>query len=120
MRKLKSTNPQFVELVQYLKVQSFLNEAKIWKDVAKRLSKPSRIRAEVNISKINRYAEENSTILVPGKVLGAGTVNVKVTVAAISFSESAKKAIENAGGRCITIKELIKENPKGSLVKIMA
>jgi large subunit ribosomal protein L15 len=32
------------------------------------------------------------------KVLGHGTVNVKLTVKAHKFSASAKEAIENAGG----------------------
>jgi large subunit ribosomal protein L18e len=120
MRKLKSTNPQLVELVQDLKVESYKNDVKIWKDLAKRLSKPSRIISEVNVSKLNRYTEENHVVVVPGKVLGSGKLAHKITVAAFSFSEGAKKAVEEAGGRCITIKELINENPKGSLVKIMA
>jgi large subunit ribosomal protein L18e len=120
MRKLMATNPRIVELVQDLKVESYKNDAKIWKDIAKRLSKPARKRAEVNISKINRYTEDGYVVIIPGKVLGAGKLGHKVTVAAFSFSESAKKAIEEAGGKCMTIEELIKENPKGSLVKIMA
>ena len=33
------------------------------------------------------------------KVLGNGTVNVKVTVKAAAFSESAKEKIEQAGGK---------------------
>ena len=115
-----ATNPKIVELVQNLKIESYKNDAKVWKDIAKRLSKPARQRAEVNISKINRYTKEDYVVIVPGKVLGAGKLGHKLTVAAFSFSESAKKAIEEAGGRCLTIEELIKENPKGSMVKIMA
>ncbi len=115
-----ATNPRIVELVQELKIESYKNDAKIWKDIAKRLSKPARRRAEVNISKINRHTEDGYVVIVPGKVLGAGKLDHKVIVAAFSFSESAKKAIEEAGGKCMKIEDLVKENPKGSMVKIMA
>jgi len=120
MRKLLATNPQIVELVQDLKVAAFKNDAKIWKEIAKRLSKPARKRAEVNLSKISRYAKEGEVVIVPGKVLGAGSLKQKVTVAAFAFTETAKKAVEAAGGKCLTIEELVKENPKGSNVRIMA
>jgi large subunit ribosomal protein L18e len=120
MRKLLATNPEVHGLVQFLKEAAFKNEAPIWKDVAKRMAKPSRRRAEVNISKINRYASENDTIVVAGKVLGAGSLKQNVTVAAFNFSNTAKLAIEAAGGKCITIPELVEQNPKGSKVVIMA
>ena len=38
----------------------------------------------------------------------------------IYLPKTAKQIIEEAGGKCITIEELVKENPKGSNVKIMA
>ena len=42
-----------------------------------------------------------------------------VVVAAFSFSDSARQEIEKAKGKCITIKELIKQNPKGKDVRII-
>lgn len=119
MQKRKS-NPNLVKLIDELLVASAKNEAKVWKDIAERIAKPRRLYAEVNVSKIERYAKDNETIIVPGKVLGSGKINKKVTVAALSFSESAKRKIENAGGKCLTIMQLLEENPKGSGVRIMA
>ena len=119
MRKSKTTNPRLARLIEFLKIESYKNNKRIWKDIAKRLSKSSRRRAEVNISKINRYTKENYVVIIPGKVLGAGKLNHKVTVAALSFSEGAKRAIEEVGGQCLSIEELIEKNPKGSLIKIM-
>jgi len=119
MQKRKS-NPNLVKLIDELLVASAKNEAKVWKDIAERIAKPRRLYAEVNVSKIERYAKDNETIIVPGKVLGSGKINKKVTVAALSFSESAKRKIENAGGKCLTITQLLEENPKGSGVRIMA
>ena len=120
VKKITATNPRLVKLIEMLKQESYKNQAKIWKDVARRLAKPGRRRAEVNISKINRYTKEGDVVLVPGKVLGAGKLDHKVIVAAFAFSETAKKLIKEAGGEAITIEELIKKNPKGSNVKIMA
>nr|WP_257790791.1 50S ribosomal protein L18e [Methanococcus maripaludis] len=120
MKKIMSTNPKTPELIQKLKEESFKNSAPIWKDVAKKLAKPARKKVEVNVSKISRYASEGDVLLIPGKVLGAGSLKVNVTVAAFSFSETAKSAIEAVGGKCLTIEELIAENPKGSKVTIMA
>ncbi len=119
MQKRKS-NPNLVKLIDELLVASAKNEAKVWKDIAERIAKPRRLYAEVNVSKIERYAKDNETIIVPGKVLGSGKINKKVTVAALSFSESAKRKIEDAGGKCLTITQLLEENPKGSGVRIMA
>ena len=119
MGRLKTTNPELVRLIESLKIESYKNNRRIWRDIAKRLSKSSRRRAEVNISKINRYTKENYVVIVPGKVLGAGKLNHKVTVAALSFSEGAKRAIEGVGGQCLSIEELLEKNPKGSLIKIM-
>ena len=39
----------------------------------------------------------------PLKVLGKGAINKSVTVKADAFSETAKKAIEGAGGKAETI-----------------
>ncbi len=94
-------------------------DAPIWRDIAKRLEKPRRSYAEVNLSKIERYSKENDTILVPGKVLGSGEIEHRVNVAALGFSKKAREAITKADGICMSIEELMEENPKGSGVKIL-
>ena len=91
-------------------------EENIWKDIAKRLSKPKFIT--VNIARINRYAKKGDNILVPGKVLGYGIINKNLDISAFSFSKEAEKKIKNAGGKCTSIEELVNENPKGSKIRI--
>ena len=91
----------------------------IWKKVTKELSKSRRKRTEVNLSKLDDYGTEDQTILVPGKVLGAGTVSKKVSVAAFSFSDKAKQLIASAGGKAMTIQSLYKSNPEGKGVLII-
>ena len=66
-----------------------------------------------------RFTKPNEIIIVPGKVLGSGSLNHSLTVAAFSFSESAREIIEQAKGKCLTIKELVQKNPKAKDVKII-
>lgn len=119
MKRAGPTNIHLRKTIYLLKKKSVENNAKVWKDVADILSVPRRLRTVVNVGKINRYTAPNDIIVVPGKVLGAGTINHPVTVAAFSFSKSAYEKINNAGGKCISIINLININPKGSGVKIL-
>ena len=80
-----------------------------WRRVAEILANPRKRRVEVNLSKIEKYAKDGTTVVVPGKVLGRGQLTKPVVVAAFAFSLSAKKEIENAGGKCITIEQAHKE-----------
>ncbi len=121
IRKLqrRKTNPNLVRLIDDLLVCSANNNVGLWKDIAERLAKPRRLQAEVNVSKIQRYANDGEYVVVPGKVLGSGEITKKVSVAALSFSETARRKIEAAGGRCLTIHQLMDENPSGRDVRIL-
>jgi len=119
MKRTKKTNPYLVQLIQDLKEATRVNDAPIWRDIATRLEKPRSRWAEVNISRLQLYANDGDTIVVPGKLLGAGLISKKVTVSAFQASRSARASIEKAGGRVIEIPTLIEENPKGFNVRIM-
>jgi large subunit ribosomal protein L18e len=113
------TNPQINQLISILKEKSYQEEAALWKDLARRLEKPTRKNAEVNLSRINRNTIQEETVLVPGKVLGSGSLDHKVRVAALDFSQSAAAKIVGAGGECLDINQLLEENPKGSKIRII-
>ncbi len=117
--KNKKTNPNLIQLIKELKRFSYENNAPIWKDIAKRLEKPSGRWAEVNVDKIERIAKKNEMIIVPGKMLGTGIINKPVTVAAFRFSKDAEKKIQDAGGAVLSIIELVDKNPKGKDIRIM-
>ncbi|MEM1578993.1 MAG: 50S ribosomal protein L18e [Archaeoglobaceae archaeon] len=121
IRKLqkRKTNPRLVNLIDLLLNESAKNNSGVWKVVAEKLASPSRSWVEVSLSKINKYAKEGETIVVPGKVLG-GEISKKVKVAAFGFSESAKSKIISAGGEWMRIEDLLKVNPTGSGVRIIA
>lgn len=95
------------------------NKAAVWRRVAERLEKPARRRAEVNLHLINKHTKQGDVVVVPGKVLGSGSVEHAVTVAAHSFSASAVEKIKKAGGSCMSIEEIVERNPKGSGVRLM-
>ncbi len=118
-RTNNKTNPRLINLISLLKDTSRQNEANIWRDVATRLEAPVRNYAEVNLSKINRYASNGETIVVPGKVLGSGMIEMSVKIAALTFSQSAETKIREANGQCLTIEELLKDNPKGSKIRVL-
>jgi large subunit ribosomal protein L18e len=119
MKQVKSQNPEFLNLIRSLRKKAHENDAAIWRDVADRLSSSKRRRIAVNLSRLNRYTKEKETVVVPGKVLSAGKLEHPVIVAAFAFSKQAHAKISSARGKCLTITELLKVNPKGSNVRIM-
>jgi len=112
-------NEELLKTIRLLRKSASKEGASIWREAAERLSKPRSRRTAVNLSVINRYSVEGETILVPGKVLGSGNLDHPVTVAAYTFSEAAKSKILKSGGKTLSIEELIRQNPKGSNVKLM-
>lgn len=118
-KNLKKTNPNLVTLIQHLKDAGRTNEAPVWRDIALRLEGPASNWAEVNISRLDRHASENETVIIPGKLLGSGEIDKKLTVAAYRFSGQAREKIAKAGGQNLSIEELLVKNPTGSKVRIM-
>jgi large subunit ribosomal protein L18e len=119
MRETESTNPELIQLIRFLKKQSREKQAKIWLDVAERLSKPKSQRAAVNLSRINRHTKRSDTVIVPGKVLGAGSLSHSVTVAAFDASKKAEEKLKAARAKYLSIAELVAKNPTGANVKII-
>ncbi|MCH8329219.1 MAG: 50S ribosomal protein L18e, partial [Nanoarchaeota archaeon] len=101
MKRTGPTNPLLQELIGELKKRSNEQSVNLWKRVALDLEKPTRQRRVINLSRISRYTKENETIIVPGKVLGSGTLNQKLTISAYQFSEQAKDKIEKVGAKIV-------------------
>lgn len=118
-KRISKTNPNLVGLIQRLKDASRTNEAPVWRDIAARLEGPQSNWAEVNVGKLDRYADQGDVIVVPGKLLGAGELAKKLTVASYRSSRQAKDKVENAGGTSMSLDQILAENPKGSKVKLM-
>lgn len=106
-----TTNPLLKKLIIELKKA----KKPFYDRVAEELEKPSRQRAEVNLDKINKLTADGDVVIVPGKILGEGTLEHKVTAAAFQFTEGAK----DKNMKIIGIAELIKAHPNGSGIKIL-
>jgi len=119
MKPTGPTNPLLIGLIEDLKKSSVDQKVNLWQKIASDLERPTRRRRIVNLSKINRYTKENETIVVPGKVLGSGVLDHKLTISAYQFSDSAKEKLQKAGAKIISLNELIQESPKGKKIKII-
>ncbi len=120
MKKTGPTNIHLRNLITELNKLSTNQKSKIWKSIATNLKKPTKQKRIVNLFKINKLAKNNETIIVPGKVLGNGELQKKLIISAFNFSKSAIEKIKQTGGKAITINELMKQNPKGSKVRIIS
>jgi large subunit ribosomal protein L18e len=112
------TNPRLTSLIADLKSVARDGGGDVWQAVAERLEKPRRTHAEINLGRIDRYAREDETVVVPGKVLGSGALRTEVTVAAVDFSSAAETKIDQVG-EAVTLEEALADNPDGSNVRVM-
>ncbi|MFB6169746.1 MAG: 50S ribosomal protein L18e [Haloarculaceae archaeon] len=115
---MSKTNPRLTSLIADLKSAARDSGAAVWSDVAERLEKPRRTHAEVNLGRIERYAREDETVVVPGKVLGSGVLNKEVTVAAVDFSATAETKIEQVG-ETMKLEQALEQNPDGTGVRVI-
>lgn len=119
VKRTGSPNPHLRNLIAELKKKSIVDSAPLWKRLAVDLEKPSRNRRAVNLSRINRFVKENETVVVPGKVLGSGLLDRKVTVVAFAFSDGAVEKLRKQNCTTLSISEFMAKNPKTSDVRII-
>jgi large subunit ribosomal protein L18e len=100
------------ELIRILKK----DKKPFWKRIAKDLAKPARSRREVNLKRINDNTKTGELIIVPGKVLGNGDLEHKLTIAALSFSKAALDKIGKANAKHMSIKELYEKGKTGRII----
>lgn len=109
-RNVVSTNLHRRKLIRQLEKLSNKTNKAIWEKVSEILRKPRRKRVAVNIGKINRLANDGEIIVVPGRVLGGGFLEKKLTVIAESFSKTAWQKILDNGGKAYTLYDVV-SNP---------
>ena len=115
---MSKSNPRLSRLIADLKATARNSGGDVWGDIAERLEKPRRTHAEVNLGRIERYAREDETVIVPGKVLGSGVLQKDITVAAVDFSGTAKTKIDQVG-EAVSLETAVERNPEGSEVRII-
>src|SRR3989344_2819976 len=119
MKRTGSSNENLQEHIGSLKKSAIEQNCLLWKRIASDLERPSRQRRAVNLGKIARVSKENDFIVVPGKVLGTGSIGHKLTISAYQFSGSALSKLRQAGASVIPIPELFREKPDGKKIRII-
>jgi len=82
----------------------------LWKDASEAVLASRKNRPIVSIDVISKNSEEGAKVVVPGKVLASGSIDHKVTVAALSFSERARKKIIDSGGQCMNLSDFMESS----------
>ena len=95
------------------------NKAPIWRALQEELSGPRANRREINIGRLAEITKADEVVVVPGKVLGTGSLGHKLTVCAFSISQSAARKIIESGGKVVTFDDLIERHPDGKGVRII-
>ncbi|MGI0090501.1 MAG: 50S ribosomal protein L18e [Nitrososphaerales archaeon] len=113
-------NSYRIKLGLALQKQSKKSNQRMWRDLSEAILASRKNRPSVNISEISRNSKEGASVVIAGKVLGAGSINHKVTVAACSFSHGARSKITASGGKCIDMSEFMDSTPSLKDVKVLA
>ena len=85
----RKTNPELKELIRSLKKQGKL-------EIANLLATSKRKGIIVNIDRLDKETEQGDKIIVPGKVLGKGSMQHNLIIAAFSFSQEAIKKLKSS------------------------
>ena len=121
MKRTGPSKEKTKQLIALLEKTTRKEKKALWLDIAERLGKPRRQRASINLWKLNKLARifKGKTLLVPGKVLAKGDFEEKADIAAFEFSDQAKTKIEKAGGKALSIEELLEKKTKANGVIII-
>ncbi len=119
MKRTGPTNPYTQELIQECRKVASQKNINLFRRVADELERATRKKRHINISKINRYSNDEGVVVALGKVLGSGELNKKITVYAFSYSETAKQKITKSGSKALAIRQLIKDYKPGLKIKLI-
>jgi large subunit ribosomal protein L18e len=107
IRKTQTTNQVLFDTIRDLRKLSNSTGAGVYKAVAIKLASTASQRPEVNLDRSEKHSIDKEVVIVPGKVVGNGTLTKKVTIVGFKASESAIAKIEKAGATFIEIRDYI-------------
>ncbi|HTW39850.1 MAG TPA: 50S ribosomal protein L18e [Thermoplasmata archaeon] len=116
----REKNPELHRVVVELRKAEHAHDAPIWGAVADRLERARHQVNPLNVGHLDRLAEADDWVVVPGKLLADGPLSKPVTVGALSYSAEARSKVHAAGGTALTISELLKAKPDGAGVRLLA
>ena len=113
------TNQIVIQMVKTLRGASKKNNAPIWERLADLALKPTRAKRTINLGQLDKFVSDNDVVVVPGKVLGTGSLSHKITLCSFSISTTGAKKITESGGKVLDISQIIKNHPTGKGEKII-
>ncbi|MCI4321362.1 MAG: 50S ribosomal protein L18e [Thermoplasmata archaeon] len=120
LRTIRKENAELAHVLVALRKAAKANDAPLWGAVAEKLCRPRRQSKPVNVGHLERLAKPKETVVIPGKLLAHGHLSKAITVAAFHYSEDARTKIHAAGGTALSIHDLLKANPDGTGVRLLA
>ena len=119
LRTIRKENPELARTLIELRRAAKTHEAPVWADVAEKLARSRHQVDPVNIGRLERLVDANALVVVPGKLLAGGELTKSLTVGAFHYSALARAKIHSAGGKALSIEELVKAHPDGSGVRLL-
>mmetsp|Transcript_43897 Transcript_43897/g.65103 ORF Transcript_43897/g.65103 Transcript_43897/m.65103 type:complete len:193 (-) Transcript_43897:121-699(-) len=118
MKVVKTQDPYRRLLIKLYKFLARRTDSKFCATVLKRLHMSKLNQPPIGLARLAKYMtnKDTKTAVIVGKVTDDVRMLEcpKLSVCALSFSASARKRIEAAGGECITFDQLALRAPKGS------
>jgi len=102
-----------------LRKASKKSKAPIWRALEEELAGPRANRREINLDRLDKITTPDDVVVVPGKVLGTGSIGHRLTICSLSISEGAARKVRDSGGKIVTFDYLINNHPDGSGVRII-
>jgi large subunit ribosomal protein L18e len=118
MKKSFKGNPQLQSLIFELAHRGGKGQP-LWGAVAEYLERPRHQVRPVNLGHLDRHSGPGDVVVVPTKLLASGRLTHPVQVAALAYSEAARRKILESGGNAWSLRELLEKNPEGRGVKIL-
>ena len=119
-RPIAKENPELVHLLVELRRAARAHDAPIWTRVADRLERARHQTTPLNVGALDRLANAEETVAVPGKLLADGPLSKRLTVGAFAFSAEARAKIHAAGGTALSLHDLLRAKPDGAGVRLLA
>ena len=91
------TNQIVIQMVKTLRGASKKNNAPIWEKLAEMALKPTRAKRTINLGQLDKFVADNDVVIVPGKVLGTGSLSHKISICSFSISTTGAKKITESG-----------------------
>ncbi|MEM0094632.1 MAG: 50S ribosomal protein L18e [Candidatus Micrarchaeaceae archaeon] len=112
MRRIieKSSIRKWIASIESARSAKALKNENAWLQIEKLISMPKRKRIALNLKKLERVAKDGEAIVVPGKVLGVGTISKNIELCALEYSASSIGKLEKANCKILGIDEMLKKS----------